>query len=97
MQLSGAIWSCKDLYRLYNIYIDIRSLRLRRLGFSGVETQSKMEQLMLTSERNRIMRLELLMGMGTSSLAVSTVIAGFFGRSDGGDFSSTYERHKIES
>ena len=63
------IWSSKDLSK--DLFIELR----------GVETQSKMEQLMLTSERNRIMRLELLMGMGTSSLAVSTVIAGFFGRS----------------
>eukprot|EP00440_Ansanella_granifera_P030310 gb/GFBE01032931.1/.p1 GENE.gb/GFBE01032931.1/~~gb/GFBE01032931.1/.p1 ORF type:complete len:494 (+),score=106.57 gb/GFBE01032931.1/:1-1482(+) len=52
--------------------------RIQKLQES-VTTQRKLEQLRLTSERNRIMRLELLMGMGTAALAVSTVVAGFFG------------------
>jgi len=56
---------------------DLRD-RIQKLQESVV-THSKMEQMILTSERNRIMRLELLMGMGTSSLTVSTVLAGFFG------------------
>lgn len=62
----------------FGMQLEDLSDRIQKLQESVV-TQSKMEQLMLTSERNRIMRLELLMGMATSSLAVSTLMAGFFG------------------
>lgn len=64
------------LLESFGMQLEDLSDRIQKLHESVV-THSKMEQLMLTSERNRIMRLEL--GMGTSSLAVSTVIAGFFG------------------
>ncbi|CAE7806277.1 mrs2, partial [Symbiodinium sp. KB8] len=59
----------------FGMQLEDLSDRIQKLQEStGVVTQSKMEQLMLTSERNRIM-----MGMATSSLAVSTLMAGFFG------------------
>ena len=44
-----------------------------------VNTCRSIEQLKLTNERNRIMRIELLLGFGTASLALCAAVAGFFG------------------
>lgn len=45
----------------------------------GVTTHRALEQLWLSNERNRIMRVELLLGFGTASLALCAAIGGFFG------------------
>ena len=44
-----------------------------------VSTTRIREQLRLSNERNRIMRLELILGFGTTSLALSACVGGFFG------------------
>ena len=45
----------------------------------GVTTLRALEQLWLSNERNRIMRLELVIAFSTASLALTASVAGFFG------------------
>ena len=45
----------------------------------SIETHRIIEHVNLNNERNSIMRLELLLGFGTASLAVCAAVAGFFG------------------
>ena len=49
------------------------------LCLQAVDTQRMREGIRLSSERNRIMRLELLLTFGATSLALSAAVAGFFG------------------
>ena len=44
-----------------------------------VKTHRTLEELKLRNERNRIMRFELLLSMGTISLTLAAVVGGFFG------------------
>jgi|MDTA01.1.fsa_nt_gb Mg2+ and Co2+ transporter CorA len=44
-----------------------------------VETHRLIEQIRLSNERNRIMRIELLLSFSTCSLAVCACVGGFFG------------------
>lgn len=46
---------------------------------STVQAHRTLEELKLRNERNRIMRLEVLLQMGSLSLAVAAVTGGFFG------------------
>ena len=46
---------------------------------SSVATHRTLEELKLRNERNRIMRFELLLSMGTISLTLAAVVGGFFG------------------
>jgi len=52
--------------------------RVRRLQGS-VTTHRALEDLKLRNERNRIMRLEIMLSMGSISLGVAAVIGGLFG------------------
>ena len=45
----------------------------------AVSTHRLLEQVKLTNERNRIMRLELMLSFGTCSLAICATVGGFFG------------------
>jgi hypothetical protein len=45
----------------------------------AINSHRIIESLKLTNERNRIMRLELLVGFGSASLAMCAAAAGFFG------------------
>lgn len=44
-----------------------------------VSTHRLLEQVKLSNERNRIMRLELMLSFGTCSLAICATMGGFFG------------------
>ena len=45
----------------------------------GVSTHRLLEQVKLSNERNRIMRVELLLSFSMCSLGIMTAVAGFFG------------------
>ena len=49
----------------------------------AVATHRTLEELELKNERNRIMRLELLLAMGSTSLALTATVASVFGVSKG--------------
>lgn len=68
----------EELLESFEIEIDDLADRIAQLQES-IATHRTLEQVKLSNERNRIMRLELLLSFGTTSLALCAAVAGFFG------------------